>query len=146
MKSNNYNLYAFILGRETKIALLELESVLRRFCFDFTILSVIDNIAIIKFEDTEEQKNLRTEEQKSNQANEAMKLIKLLGGTIKIFEIVGGGSNNLIGDIAKIVQENTLDLNGKLNLGISDYRATPTATSTMPARTTSGRYLSRPVR
>ena len=146
------NLYAFILGRETKIALLELESVLRSFCFcsdknnpevsrgmdtsdheqcrgmDFSILSVTGNVAIIKMEANSEKlisNNYGGGSKISdlpNEANEAKKLMKLLGGTIKIFEIVGEGSNNLIDDIAKIVLENTKDMSGKLNLGISDYR------------------------
>jgi len=143
---NNEKLFAFILGRETKIARLELESVLRRFCFcsdknnpescrgmDYSILSVVDNVAIIKIEPHRSFTQIDADNFTTYNLQPTT-LIKLLGGTVKIFEIVGMGSNNLIDDIVKIVQENSIDMSGKLNFGISDYRSNEVRTKLESSR------------
>ncbi|OQB06662.1 MAG: DNA methylase [bacterium ADurb.Bin212] len=111
-KIENYCCYAFILGREQKIALFELESVLRRFDVCFDILSLQDNIAIIK-----------TNAGFSDQIS-VVSLMQLLGGTVKIFEIMQNakfkmqnyGMESLLLD--KLSENQT---GGTLNFAISDY-------------------------
>lgn len=93
---NSY--FAFILGREQKIALAELQSVLRRFGICFDILSLQHNIAIIKMENAPE-------------------LINILGGTVSIYEIIKKiDFESLEEEILKDFLQST----GK-NFSISDY-------------------------
>ncbi len=140
------NVFAFVLGRETKIALYELESVLRRFSFDFcnnenhpergapidrvdeskglllySILSLQDNVAIIKTEKVSSFQML------------AARLMENLGGTVKIYEISNNQkpiTNKISNNQYQIVQTQIIDKlldnksNGTLNFGISDYTNT----------------------
>lgn len=116
---NNY--FAFVLGREQKIALYELESVLRRFGVCFSILSLLENIAIIKM-------NAGFSDQIS-----VVSLMQLLGGTVKIYEISNIQypiSNEISNNQYQIVQSQIVDKllenksNGTLNFGVSDYSGT----------------------
>ncbi len=112
------NLYVFVLGREQKIALCELESVLRRFGVCFDILSLLENIVIIK-----------TNAGFSDQVS-VVSLMQLLGGTVKIYEISNIQypiTNEISNNQYQIVQSQIVDKllenksNGTLNFGISDY-------------------------
>jgi tRNA G10 N-methylase Trm11 len=109
------NYFVFILGREQKIALFELESVLRRFDVCFDILSLQDNIAIIK-----------TEKASSFQLL-AARLMENLGGTVKIYEIIQNSKvKNQNYGIESLLLDKLLEnkSGGTLNFGISDYSNT----------------------
>ena len=108
---NCSGVFAFVLGREQKIALAELESVLRRFGICFDILSVQDNIALIKIVETQNSK-LKTQN-----------LINFLGGTIKIFEIVNLDyeKTGLSSNILDLISSSKDRPSGKLDFGVSDY-------------------------
>ncbi|PIU24462.1 hypothetical protein COT12_00895 [Candidatus Berkelbacteria bacterium CG08_land_8_20_14_0_20_39_8] len=95
--------YYFILGRENKISQKELESVLAGFDFGFSpkytsILS--DHVLEIKLD-------IGTDQIK--------KLIDILGGTVKIFQKITAGDEN-IADLLR--REN---FSGKLIFGLSNY-------------------------
>jgi tRNA G10 N-methylase Trm11 len=94
MDKNIENIFVFVLGREQKIALAELESVLRRFCFDFapSNISLVGNAAIINISNRSEE--------------EVAGLINYLGGTTKIFKIVAVRDDKLPGQIARIIVDN----------------------------------------
>lgn len=109
------NVFVFILGREQKIALIELESVLRRFDVCFDILSLQDNIAIIKTEKA------------SNFQPLAARLMENLGGTVKIYEIIQNSEvKNQNYGIESLLLDKLLEnkSGGTLNFGISDYSNT----------------------
>jgi tRNA G10 N-methylase Trm11 len=112
--------YVFVLGREQKIALAELKSVLRRFCFDFgeinpdrsvgadfeeLNLSLVGNCTIINI--------------KNRDDNEVAGLIENLGGTLKIYKIVAPGDNKLSNQIASLIVDKFRG--SKINFGISNY-------------------------
>src|SRR3989339_876444 len=99
--------YCFCLGREQKIALAELESVLRRFCFDFEELnlSLDGNCAIINIQNKYD--------------DEVAGLIENLGGTLKIYKIVAPGDNKLSNQIASLIVDKFRG--SKINFGISNY-------------------------
>ena len=112
------SIYAFILDRETKIALCELESVLRRFGICFDILSLLENIVVIK---SDFPKNCKLSPET---------LISQLGGTIKIFEIlniqypISNKISNIQHSIIDLLTQPTANSQrptGTLNFGISDY-------------------------
>ena len=143
--SQTYRTYAFVLGREKEIALVELEATLGRlgFCFDKPI--VTGNVAVINIENIE--------------ADEVAKLSEILGGTIKIFRLinchsernekkprnpsassgrrllskdpstsvgmtggtVGMTSHGLAIAIADIIKREKMGRTGKINFGISQY-------------------------
>jgi len=132
VKQSNYNLFAFVLGREQKIALLELESVLRSFDFyfnknhpevsrgiNFSILSVVDNVAIIKIK-------TNNCENRSNSFEEAKSLIQVLGGTMEIYKIIGMAEkidpDNIYSQISQLSEGHK----GRVTFGISDYSNTLT--------------------
>jgi len=102
------NLYVFVLGRETKIALLELESVLRRFGFGFSIITVTGNLAYINIE--------------SEKSFDHEKIISSLGGTIKIFKILSTtNTDEVVRTIAKHILEEKLGQGGKIKFSLSNY-------------------------
>ena len=117
--------FAFVLGRETKIALYELESVLRRFGICFDILSLLENIVVIKVD------------QKSNIKNKILNIMEALGGTIKIYQIsnikyqisekellISNKISNIQGAITDLLIRQTAGSqrpSGTLNFSISDY-------------------------
>ncbi|MDO8444112.1 MAG: hypothetical protein Q7S80_01230 [bacterium] len=115
--------YAFVLGRERDLCLAELRATLNRFgfCFDDLILS--DNVAFINLD------------------SDPRKLIDILGGTTKIFEIIEPSvilsrAKNL-GDPSAVPQDDKLpelrdtikylildrakSVSGKFNFGFSAY-------------------------
>lgn len=96
--------YAFILGRERELCLAELRAVLNRFCFDFDILSVTDNIVFINIDKDRE---------------DVAKLSKVLGGTIKTFEIIGNPTD--IRSAMTNYIEKKLSQTGKVTFGLSAY-------------------------
>jgi tRNA G10 N-methylase Trm11 len=71
---HNKKTFAFILGREKELALSELKAVLVRFDFCFTIISVTGNFVFANIDNFGKE--------------DAQKLIRILGGTIKIFQIL----------------------------------------------------------
>ncbi len=79
MNNDNSKIYAFVLGRERDLCLAELKAVLRSFCFDFVILSLSKNIVFIKLAGIDD----------SSVSN----LADMLGGTIKVFRIIGNTGN-----------------------------------------------------
>lgn len=93
--------YAFVLGREIEICLAELRATLNRFGFYFDDLILTDNVAFI------------------NLSKNPAKLIDILGGTIKIFEIIEfeGEIKSLV---AKLILERSSG-SGKFNFGFSAY-------------------------
>lgn len=105
---NGKNVYVFVLGRETKIALLELEKVLRRFGFGFAISNLSKNLAFINIDN---RKKFNSKE-----------IIQSLGGTIKIFEIIGETSRQkVVDDIENLLLREKRNQIGKLKFGISNY-------------------------
>ncbi len=102
------NLYLFVLGRETKIALLELESVLRRFCFGFSISNVSGNLVFINI------KNQKDFDYKG--------IIGSLGGTIKIFKIIGPvDKKEIIKKVSDSILNEKKDQTGKIKFGLSNF-------------------------
>jgi len=104
--SSNFKKFVFVLGRETVLCQAELESVLSRFGFCFSDLIVSDNILSIKLD--------------SNPKD----LIKILGGTIKIFEITDEGLKDE--DIADKLLKNLVTFSkeeqkNKITFGLSSY-------------------------
>jgi len=100
--------YAFVLGRERELCFAELKAVLKRFCFDFVVFSVPDNIVFI---------NIAAETQAIEE------LADVLGGTVKIFLLIEEGNfkgqnNSLKSKIINILRKRS---NGKMNYGISSY-------------------------
>lgn len=97
-------IYYFCLGREQKIALLELKSVLRRFCFDFEEINPDQSIGA----DFEELNlsldgNCAVINIKGRDDSEVAGLIENLGGTLKIYKIVASGDNKLSNQIASLI-------------------------------------------
>ena len=121
MENSSTKKYAFILGRERELALAELKAVLGRFCFDgepsrthfdFSILSVYENIAIIKIDSEASESAVSS-------------LAKTLGGTVKIFRIMNHESRitdsfSIKKAMADFIFERKEE-GGKLNYGISSY-------------------------
>ena len=103
--NNNTKTYAFILGRERGLCLSELKAVLSRFCFDYSIISLYDNVAIINIADKAE--------------NDVVELMNVFGGTVKIFRIIGRCHKAKEG-IEHYIRSNLRD-SGKFNYGISSY-------------------------
>jgi len=107
-KEKYNNLYIFVLGRETKIALLELEQVLRRFCFGFSIITVSGNLVYI---------NIPTD-----YPPPTTDLIRSLGGTIKIFKIIGEVERDEIVDkTSQQIVGRKSDQGGKTKFGLSNF-------------------------
>jgi len=104
--NSNIKTYAFILGRERELCLAELKSVLTRFSFCFSISSVSDNVALFNIDADEESVG---------------KLIKFLGGTVKIFRIMNEelGIRGFKEQIDNYIRSNHKE--GKVNYGISSY-------------------------
>lgn len=98
--------FAFILGREKELALAELRAVLKRFDFCFDILSIKGNIAFANIE--------------SFSKDDAIRAINILGGTTKIFKVLGDVGAELEKQIIDIILENKTT-ESKLNFGISWY-------------------------
>ena len=105
--SNNY---AFILGREELIALAELESVLDRQGFSYSIFSVAKNIAFINI----------TGQEISNVAD----LTKILGGTLKIFYLEER-SDSLVDSVFALIKDRALEQGRKLDFGVSVFSSGP---------------------
>ena len=101
------NSFAFVLGREHEICLEELKSVLSRFCFSFSIFRISGNIVFANME------NIST--------NDLKQIMQALGGTIKIFELVGSLSNNITNQIAELIIKNKSIASNKINFGISCF-------------------------
>ena len=116
-KSNTKNLYAFVLGREQKIALMELESVLRSFCFDFEIISPDKLVGVIS--NTSVDKFVTLINIKDAKIIEVSRLIERLGGTIKIFKIKAPRVPNIKTQVLNLISNQHRD--GKLKYGISNY-------------------------
>ena len=106
------NLFAFVLGREQKIARAELKSVLRHFGFCFDILSLSGNIVLINIERGEDFPN-----------NDIM---SVLGGTMEIYKIIAM-ADSLHPDIIYSQISSLLEgCHGRVTFGISDYSKTLT--------------------
>jgi len=106
---HNKNTFAFVLGRESELALLEVKAVLGRFGFGFCISSVSDNIAIIKFEEA------------GSLQMTADSLISSLGGTTKIFELYKKASPDLKKEIIDMVIAEKSENGSKIDFGISNF-------------------------
>jgi len=115
MNEQNTKTFAFVLGRESELALSELKAVLARFGFCFSasdspdarlvdIFSITDNIAFAKIDNFSKE--------------EAEDIINILGGTTKIYEIIESRSNKLENQIVNIISEHRAT-ESKLNFGIS---------------------------
>lgn len=103
---NSTNQYIFILGREQKIALLELSSVLRRFCFDIEtnpITSLSDNCVLINTEKNDD---------------DVKELMNVLGGTTKIFKVLGEEKRLSENSLVKYFK---VKPGKRLTFGISSY-------------------------
>jgi len=108
MKKDFKNCYVFVLGRETKIALLELEQVLRRFDFDFSIITVSGNLAYINIS--------------ADCPLPITDLIRSLGGTIKIFKVIGSILADKIADkVSGQILEEKANQGGKIKFGLSNF-------------------------
>ncbi len=107
------NLYAFILGREHKIALAELKSTLWRLNFIYEIRLIAGNIVFVEI--------------KNFGLNEATALINQLAGTIKIFECLFETPFEKLNDsfiktkIISLLEIGTADVENKFDFGISSY-------------------------
>ena len=119
---NCKSVFAFVLGREQKIARAELESVLRRFCFNFysdknypepcrgmdsANLSLAGNVVLINIE--------RVEEFLKND------IISLLGGTMEIYQIIGIADNIDPDIIYSKISKLSEGHEGRVTFGVSDY-------------------------
>ena len=106
--TNQSENFAFILGREKKLAIAELEAVLNSFYFDFDIYKITGNVAF------------------ANIANfvkdDAISLIDRLAGTIKIFSVIQSTSRQTIKqDLTNIIVDKADNRTDKFNYGISSY-------------------------
>ncbi len=124
--------YAFVLGREVELAKTELEAVLYRFgfcfgeqgdcyldeeekliegktrdCSSFYTISLTGNVALINIESTTDF--------------DPGRVIEELGGTVKIFELIGPRSSNLAGQVFETVFAKKAGESKKFNYGISSY-------------------------
>lgn len=99
--------YAFALGREQEISLTELKSVLHRFGFYFDIYRISGNIVFAKMENFSKA--------------DAATIINVLGGTIKIYELVDSLGNNISNQIADLFIAEKSGVEGKINLGVSCF-------------------------
>ena len=103
MEENSTKNFAFILGREKDLAQAELKVVLSYFGFCFDITSINGNILFANIDNF--------------QKSDAINVINRLGGTVKIFEILGKRENNLNEQIIDIILDKKSE--SKLNFGIS---------------------------
>jgi len=101
------NLFAFILGREQKIARLELESVLRHFDICFDVLSLAGNVALINIE----------------RGDDCLKndIMSLLGGTMEIFKIIAIAERLDPDSVYSQISSLSQGGKGRVTFGISDY-------------------------
>jgi len=106
MNSLSTKKFAFILGREIELCFRELEAVLQRLDFDYTIINVAKNNVFINIDNTDN--------------TSVAELINILGGTIKIFELVGDRSNNLEKDLKKVISDDCAEMD-RIEFGISSY-------------------------
>ena len=98
---------AFLLGREHEICLEELKSVLSRFCFSFSIFRISGNIVFANMENIS--------------AEDLRQIMQALGGTIKIFELVGSLGNNITNQVAELITKERGNAGNKVNFGISCF-------------------------
>lgn len=106
MDNTSTKKFVFILGRERELCLAELRAVLKRFCFDFSVLSVTENVAFINIDKERE---------------DVAKMADILGGTVKIYEIIGNPPD-IKSAITNFIKENYSSA-GKVTFGISAYPA-----------------------
>ena len=99
--------YAFVLGREQEICLEELKSVFDRFGVCFDIFRISGNIVFAKVE--------------SFSMQDATSIIRILGGTIKIYEITGSLGNNISMQVSELISKIRSDAESKINFGISCF-------------------------
>ncbi len=114
-------MYAFLLGREQKIALKELESVLRSLCFDFERINPDKNVETTSILSVD--KNIVLFNIKNSKPIEVSRLMKRLGGTIKIYKIRSFRDKNIKTQIVDIISKQKKD--GKLKYAISNYSEKP---------------------
>jgi tRNA G10 N-methylase Trm11 len=104
MKENENKKFAFVLGRERDLCLFELKAILSLFGFDFGIISLTDNVVFINTTATSE---------------EMAHLASILGGTVKIFEIISD-ADDIKSEMVQFI-ENNLAESGKITFGLSVY-------------------------
>jgi len=97
--------YAFALGREQEICLEELKSVLHHFGFYFDIYRISGNFVFAKIENFSRE--------------DASEIINVLGGTIKIYELVDSIANHIAKQLADLILEQKINTEGKINFGVS---------------------------
>ena len=104
--------YFFVLGRENKISQKEIESVLANFDFYFPATRGVKYSISILNQEVLEIKFSREAD------SEIIKLIGILGGTVKIFKkIVNSSKDNLLPECLKIIKNSQ----GRVIFGISNY-------------------------
>lgn len=103
------NKFVFILGREQEIALAELKSVWARFGFVADIYKISGNLVFANIDNFSK--------------DDALGLATVLGGTIKIFQILIPTSYEypVIGLLKQLILDEKKDAEHKVNFGISDY-------------------------
>jgi tRNA G10 N-methylase Trm11 len=99
------NTYAFVLGRERELCLAELKAVLLRFGFCFGDFSVAENVVFINIEKT---------------TVDMPSLLATLGGTIKIFKIIGPMNDKIKPVLEEYIKANPKK-EGKFNFALSSY-------------------------
>ena len=123
MENKFDNLFAFVLGREQKIARAELESVLRHFYFyfdknnpelnrrmDFSILSLTGNVILINIERGEDF--LKSD------------IMSVLGGTMEIYQIIAMADSLDPDIIYSQISHLSEGFSHRVTFGISDYSKT----------------------
>lgn len=122
------NTYAFVLGRERELCLAELKAVFFRFGFCFPPEfgrgvgdnSLADNVAFINIANTDNGFTESTDDEYKNLDIRVAQMMKTLGGTIKIFKIIGPMTNNIKSTLENYI-ENNLKKEGKFNFALSSY-------------------------
>jgi len=122
------NTYAFVLGRERELCLAELKAVFFRFGFCFPPEfgrgvgdnSLADNVAFINIKRTDDRLNESTDDEYMDLDIRVAQMMKILGGTIKIFKIIGPMTNNIKSTLENYI-ENNLKKEGKFNFALSSY-------------------------
>lgn len=109
MKKELENQFVFVLGRERELALSELKATLLYFGFSFDITRISGNLVFANIENF------------SN--DDAVRLIEVLGGTIKIFKILSRVSGNFSLQIADYLLQLRPDQT-KTNFAISNFNKT----------------------
>ena len=99
--------YAFVLGREQEICLEELKSVLGRFGVYFDIFRISGNVVFAKVENFSDQ--------------DVIEMIRVLGGTIKIYELTSSLGNNITMQVSDLIANLKSGATSKVDFGISCY-------------------------